>query len=178
MAAMAAMAANEDNIAEKHERNIELYANLVTLIKEIKPEIDKIFNDDLRNYIFDPTDKEDFDNYKKMFNELVKSLPPDRENWTIILENTYNLYDDDDDEINFNLLDKTLERIITEQEVIILGFQSICIKGFQSICKKGFQSICKNDNLVFVNNLVFANNYLNKIRNHLEQVKSIRTPEG
>ena len=173
------MAAHEDNIAEKHERNIKLYEKIVTLIKEIKPKIDKIFNNNLRKYILEKTkNTEDFDNYKEMFNELVKNLPANRENWTIILENTYNLDDDDDNHWNFNLLDITLERTIIQIEQIILAFQSICKKGFQSICKKGFQSICENDNLVFVNNLVFANNYLSKIIDDIEQVKSIRTPEA
>ena len=106
MAAMAAMAANEDNITEKHERNIKLYEKLVALIKEIKPKIDEIFNDNLRKYIFEQTkNTKDFDKYKKMFNELVESLP------VVEIKNKYNL---DNNEINFKLLDKTIKRTIAQ----------------------------------------------------------------
>jgi hypothetical protein len=116
------MAGYENNI---HKRNITLYAKLVHLIKEIKPEIDKICNDiKLKILINNPheTHKNMFDNYKKKFNYLVNKLPNN-------IDKIENKYNSDDSEFNFPLLGITIQRTIVQIEEIILAFQSICIKN-------------------------------------------------
>ena len=155
---MAAMAAHEDNITEKHEGNIIIYIILIVLIKEIKLKIDKIINDDLKKYILDQTDKEDFDKYKKMFNQFVERLPAIRKiKNKYILDDDNDLDDDDDNEINFKLLDKTIKRTIAQIEQIILAFMVICRKNKLDKFSKDLSEI---------------------IDDFIKQVKSIRTPEG
>lgn len=141
------MAAYEDNI---HKRNITLYEKLVPLIKTIKEEIDKKCNNDLKLFINNQTDKDDFDKYKEMFNKLVKNLPAD----IYKIENTYN---SDDSEFNFPLLDITIQRTIVQIQEIILAFMVICRK----------------------NNLGFVYEDLSEIKNNFtEQVNRIITQDA
>lgn len=144
------MTGSEDNITVNHKRNITLYAKLALLIKKIKEEIDKKCNNDLKLFINNQTDKDDFDKYKEMFNKLVKNLPSNIDK----IENTYN---SDDSEFNFPLLDITIQRTIVQIQEIILAFMVICRK----------------------NNLGFVYGYLRVIKDYFtEQVNRIRTQDA
>ena len=144
------MAGYEDINTVNHKRNITLYAKLALLIKEIKEEIDKKCNNDLKLFINNQTNKDDFDKYKEMFNKLVKNLPATIDK----IENTYN---SDDSEFNFPLLDITIQRTIVQIQEIILAFMVICRK----------------------NNLGFVYGYLRVIKNYFtEQVNRIRTQDA
>ena len=150
---MAAMAAYENNITEikkNHERNIIIYVILIVLIKQIKQKIDKIFNDVLREYkINESENTEELDKHKKMFNKFVENLPD--------ISKIRIKYKLDDNDVNFSLLDKTIQRTIAQIEQIILDFQLICKKY----------------------NLGGFSEDLSKIRDDfIKQVNSIRRPEA
>ena len=144
------MAGYEDINTVNHKRNITLYAKLALLIKEIKEEIDKKCNNDLKLFINNQTNKDDFDKYKEMFNKLVKNLPANIDK----IENTYN---SDDSEFNFPLLDITIQRTIVQIQEIILAFMVICRK----------------------NKLPFVYNNLSLIKNYFtEQVNRIKRQDA